>query len=94
MIHVPDVRTTVEWYESVAAWTAETIGTVMPLLVKQGVTSEEEISIDTLEERLRSEVVEMQSQMVGCPQVCAWARLDSSAERDQSEITRSDLAYA
>jgi hypothetical protein len=76
------------------AWTAETIGSVMPLLVKQGVTSEEEISIDTLEERLRTEVVEMQSQMVGCPQVCAWARVDGSGERERSGITQSDLAYA
>ena len=76
------------------AWMAETIGTVTPLLVKQGVTSEEEISIDTLEERLRSEVVEMQSQMVGNPQVCAWVRVDGSGEKEQAEITRSDFAYA
>ena len=81
------------------AWMAETIGTVTPLLVKQGATSEEEISIDTLEERLRSQVVKMQSQMVGAPQVCAWARLPRSRdndrrERDQSRVTQSNLAYA
>jgi ubiquinone/menaquinone biosynthesis C-methylase UbiE len=76
------------------AWVAETIGSLTPLLVKQGVTSEEEISIDTLEERLRSQVVKMRSQMVGSPQVCAWARLDGSRERDQSGITQSNLAYA
>ena len=74
-------------------WMAETIGTLTPLLVKQGVVSEEEISIDTLEERLRSEVVEMQSQMVGNPQVCAWVRVDGSRERDQSGITNFNLAY-
>jgi hypothetical protein len=73
---------------------AETIGTLTPLLVKQGVVSEEEISIDTLEERLRSEVVEMQSQMVGNPQVCAWARVDGSGGGERSGITRSDLAFA
>jgi SAM-dependent methyltransferase len=76
------------------AWMAETIGTLTPLLVKQGVVSEEEISIDTLEERLRSEVVEMQSQMVGNPQVCAWARVDGSGGGERSGITRSDLAFA
>jgi len=76
------------------AWMAETIGTLTPLLLEQGVVSEEEISIDTLEERLRSEVVEMQSQMVGCPQVCAWARLHGSGESEQSGITQSNLAYA
>jgi SAM-dependent methyltransferase len=74
------------------AWMAETIGTLTPLLVKQGVVSEEEISIDTLEERLRSEVVEMQSQMVGSPQVCAWARLDGSRERERSGVTQSKFA--
>jgi ubiquinone/menaquinone biosynthesis C-methylase UbiE len=76
------------------AWIAETIGSLTPLLVKQGVTSEEEISIDTLEERLRSQVVKMQSQLVGYPQVCAWARLHDSGEREQSGVTHSDFAYA
>ena len=76
------------------AWMAETVGTLTPLLVKQGVVLEEEISIDTLEERLRSEVVEMQSQMVACPQVCAWVRVDGSRERERSGITQSNLAYA
>jgi ubiquinone/menaquinone biosynthesis C-methylase UbiE len=81
------------------AWMAETIGSLTPLLVKQGVTSEEEISIDTLEERLRSQVVKMRSQLVCPPQVCAWARLPRSrdndfGERDQSGVTHSNLAYA
>ena len=83
----------------VYAWMAETIRSLTPLLVKQRVASEEEISVDTLEERLRSEVVEMQSQLVGQPQVCAWARLQgsgdqSSAERERSGITQSSLGYA
>jgi ubiquinone/menaquinone biosynthesis C-methylase UbiE len=76
------------------AWMAETIGSLTPLLVKQGVASAEELSIDTLEERLRSEVVKMQSQVVCPPQVCAWVRLHGSGERDHSGITQSDLAYA
>ena len=76
------------------AWMAETIRSLTPLLVKQGVTSEEEISIETLEERLRSQVVKMRSQLVCPPQVCAWARLDGSGEGEQSGVTQSDLAYA
>jgi ubiquinone/menaquinone biosynthesis C-methylase UbiE len=76
------------------AWMAETIGSLAPLLVKQGVTSAEELSIDTLEERLRSEVIEMQSQLICPPQVCAWVRLHGYGERDQLEVTQSDLAYA
>jgi SAM-dependent methyltransferase len=63
-------------------WVAETIGSLTPLLVKQGTTSEQEISIDTLEERLRREAVEMQSQLFCHPQVCAWARLQNSAHRN------------
>jgi hypothetical protein len=76
------------------AWMAETIRSLTPLLVKQGVTSEEEISIDTLEERLRTEVVERQSQLVCAPQVCAWVRLDGAGERGRSGVTQSDLAFA
>jgi hypothetical protein len=76
------------------AWIAETIGSLTPLLVLQGVASAEEISIETLAERLRFEVVEMQSQVVCPPQVCAWARLPGSGERDQPGITDSELAYA
>src|SRR5260370_29866927 len=69
------------------AWMAETIGSLTPLLVKQGGASAQEISIVTLEDRLPSSAVEMQSQLVGYPQVCAWARLHGSGERDQSGIT-------
>ncbi len=75
------------------AWIAETVGILTPLLAKQGVVSEEEISIDSLEERLRSEVIEMQSQVVCPPQVCAWVRLDDSGEREQAGITHSNLAF-
>jgi ubiquinone/menaquinone biosynthesis C-methylase UbiE len=74
------------------AWMAETIGSLTPLLVRQGVASAGELSIETLEERLRSEVVEMQSQLVWLPQVCAWVRLLDSGERDQSGVTYA--AYA
>jgi ubiquinone/menaquinone biosynthesis C-methylase UbiE len=57
------------------AWTSETIRALMPILVKRGAATEEEISIDTLEERLRLEAVAMQSQIAGPVQVCAWTRL-------------------
>ena len=76
------------------AWMAETMRSLTPLLVKQGVTSVEEISIDTLEERLRSQVVKMRSQLVFPPQVCAWATVDGAGVREQSGVTQSDLAYA
>jgi len=57
------------------AWWAETMRTLLPAFVKEGTTTQEEMSIDTLEERLRSEAVEMQSQIEIPMQVCAWARV-------------------
>jgi len=57
------------------AWWAETMRTLLPTFIKHGAATEEEMSIDTLEERLRSEAVEMQSQVEIPIQVCAWARV-------------------
>ncbi len=75
------------------AWMVATIGALMPFLVSLGVT-EEEIAIDTLEERLRSEMAGMQSQMFGPPQVCAWVRLQDSGESDWSKVIRANFEYA
>jgi ubiquinone/menaquinone biosynthesis C-methylase UbiE len=57
------------------AWMTETIRAVTPLLVKEGAVSAEEIAIETLEDRLRYEAVGLQSQLLGAPHICAWARL-------------------
>jgi ubiquinone/menaquinone biosynthesis C-methylase UbiE len=57
------------------AWMAETVRTLLPQLVKLGAVTEEEVSIDTLEERLRSEAVKARSQVDVATQVCAWVRL-------------------
>jgi hypothetical protein len=57
------------------AWAAETVRSIIPELLALGLATEEELSIDTLEQRLRSSVVEAKAQ-VACPsQVCAWAKL-------------------
>jgi integrase family protein with SAM-like domain len=42
---------------------------------RNGILTEEEVSIDTLEQRIRSEAIEAKSQIEGWPQVCAWVRL-------------------
>src|SRR5260221_2346713 len=55
-------------------WLAETVRTLLPHLLQLGIT-EEEVSIDTLEERVRSEAVKARSQVDVAPQVCAWVRL-------------------
>jgi hypothetical protein len=55
-------------------WLAGTVRSLMPKLLEQGSVTEEEVSIDTLEERMRSEAVEVHAQVDVAPQVCAWVR--------------------
>lgn len=54
------------------AWVAETLRALLPVIVQQGIINDEEIDIDSLEERLRSEAIEMRLQLHFPPQVCAW----------------------
>jgi len=56
-------------------WLAETVRTLLPHLVDLGAVTEEEVSIDTLEQRLRSGAVKARSQVDVATQVCAWVRL-------------------
>jgi hypothetical protein len=58
----------------VYGWLTETVRTLLPHLLELGIT-EEEVSFDTLEERVRSEAVKAPFQVDVAPQVCAWARL-------------------
>jgi SAM-dependent methyltransferase len=55
-------------------WLAGTVRSLMPTLLEHGSVTEEEVSIDTLEERMRSGAVEVQAQVDAAPQVCAWVR--------------------
>jgi hypothetical protein len=59
---------------SVPDWLAGTVRSLMPKLLEHGGVTEEEVSIDTLEERMRSGAVELQAQVDAAPQVCAWVR--------------------
>ena len=53
---------------------AETLRSLLPLIVKLGITTEEEVGIDTLAERLRGETVASDG-VVKAPEVVgAWAR--------------------
>jgi SAM-dependent methyltransferase len=56
-------------------WMAETIRSLMPRLLEHGVVTKEEVSIATLEQRLRSEAIEAKSQVEAWPQICAWVKL-------------------
>jgi len=57
------------------AWTVETVRSVMPVLIACGIATEEEISIETLEGRLRNSVVAANAQVEGPTQICGWVRL-------------------
>jgi ubiquinone/menaquinone biosynthesis C-methylase UbiE len=52
---------------------AETIRMLLPLLVKSGIATEDEVAIDTLAARWRDQVLEKGSLICGYPYVGAWA---------------------
>jgi len=54
------------------AWFAGLARSLLPRMVQTGVVTAEIASINTLESRLRSAVVEARSQVEGPAQVCAW----------------------
>jgi ubiquinone/menaquinone biosynthesis C-methylase UbiE len=57
------------------AWTAETIRSLLPAIAASGIATAGEISVETLEERLRDAVVAANAQVEFIPQICGWARL-------------------
>jgi len=54
-------------------WLAETVRSLMSKLLEMDLVSEEEVAIDTLEERLRAGAVAVHAQVDIAPHVCAWA---------------------
>lgn len=58
------------WYE----YGAETVRGLLPLIVKFGIATAEEIAIDTLAERLRAEAVSRRAVLRGPDLVSAWSR--------------------
>ncbi|MCA9997672.1 MAG: methyltransferase domain-containing protein [Anaerolineales bacterium] len=59
---------------------AEITRTLLPLMERVGVATAIEVDIDTLEERLRQEVVANHATVVAPPYIGAWARLIGSIE--------------
>lgn len=55
-------------------WLTETIRSLLPPLLKMGAVKPDEIALDTLTERMRTEAVAARSQIDAVPQVCGWAR--------------------
>jgi SAM-dependent methyltransferase len=57
------------------AWTAETVRSIRAVLTASAIATEDEISIDTLEDRLRSSVVAANAQVEWPAQICGWTNL-------------------
>lgn len=58
-------------------WVAETVRGLVQRILSLGIATEEEIEIDTLEERLRDGATAADSQLVAPAQFCAWTRVPS-----------------
>jgi ubiquinone/menaquinone biosynthesis C-methylase UbiE len=59
---------------AVCSWLAELLASLLPQLVQQGITTEAEVDLATIESRLRDAVAQAGSQVEMVPQVCAWLR--------------------
>jgi SAM-dependent methyltransferase len=57
------------------AWVTDTLESVLPQLAKMPNLTADTIAIETFEDRLRTAVVEAQSQIVAPAQFCAWTRV-------------------
>jgi hypothetical protein len=55
-------------------WIAETLRTLLPKIEQFGLACPEEMEIDTLAQRMESEAVELQSELIGPVQIGAWVR--------------------
>jgi ubiquinone/menaquinone biosynthesis C-methylase UbiE len=63
-----------EFVEAYAWWAANTLRSLLPLMVKFGVATEEEVGIETFEERYRAEVLRQGSVVRSFLAIGAWAR--------------------
>ena len=63
-------------------WMALGIRSMLPKIVELGIATPEEVDIDTLEDRLRAAVRDVQGQALGPAQFCGWAQV---LHRDPSQ---------
>jgi SAM-dependent methyltransferase len=66
-----------EWMESFAPYAANTLRSLVPLILEYGIATEEEIDIDTFEQRYRAEILRQSSVVQWWSCVGAWARKPS-----------------
>jgi ubiquinone/menaquinone biosynthesis C-methylase UbiE len=55
-------------------WSAESIRSLLPLLVKLGLATEEEVEVDTLAERMRNEAISQHLMIRGPDVISAWVQ--------------------
>jgi SAM-dependent methyltransferase len=78
---LPEPRTRLESYvgggpDSIAyAWMAESVRSMLPLITRFGIATEEEVDVDTLADRLRAETVAADAVGKAPDLVSAWVRL-------------------
>ncbi len=68
-----------EWVERFAPYAANTLRSLMPLMLEYGIVKEGEIDVETFERRYRDEVIGQGSVVQWIPFVGAWARKRASA---------------
>jgi ubiquinone/menaquinone biosynthesis C-methylase UbiE len=68
---------------------AQTIHNMLPLLVQYGIATEEEVSIDSLAERMRQEVVSQEGTAVLVHHVGAWTHKLKASDSDLENIGRA-----
>jgi 2-polyprenyl-3-methyl-5-hydroxy-6-metoxy-1,4-benzoquinol methylase len=56
-------------------WVADTVESLVPQLARMRALTADTIDIETLEARIRADVLEARSQIVGPAQFCAWTRV-------------------
>lgn len=69
------------WYEVIA----ESVRTLLPVIVGQGIATADEIAIDTLAQRCREAVVGQHSTVLAPDYISAWTRLPTRAPRHDAQ---------
>jgi SAM-dependent methyltransferase len=67
-----------EWVARFAEYGANTLRSLLPLILEYGIATEEELALDTFEKRYREEILRQRSVVQWIPFVGAWSRKQAS----------------
>jgi ubiquinone/menaquinone biosynthesis C-methylase UbiE len=77
-----------EWMERFAPYAANTLRSLMPLILEYGVATEEEIGIESFEARYREEILSQRGIVQPATMVGAWARKRAAAPEADAQGTQ------